>query len=146
MSIFYIKHGNGAGFGAQLKVGPADVHVLEKRGKETISTTEGSTTSKVSELKATLKVFNMELGFGTGSSQVISRNGSSVNEPSAPENVFIFSHGKFEGSNTQLGVGVGGCVGICGTISGGIQLDKAWGVATSLYNQLADEVAIELSD
>ena len=77
-------------------------------------------------LKATVNVLNVEMGLGMETIQVISRNGSPVNEPSKTEYVPGLAVGRFEGSNTQLGVGVGGCLGACGELSGGIQLDQLW--------------------
>ena len=63
-----------------------------------------------------------------------------------PEWVPGFALGKFEGSNAEVGVGVGGCFLLCGQIEVGVQADKVLSdVGNALGNAVSNYVTSKIN-
>jgi len=120
LSYFYVKTGNGKGFSVKdVKVGPAKVDILLRSGgKDVKQTTDGKTVTTVnSEIGAKVEVGGLKFG-------VERTNTQEEGQPAKTEWLTVFQKGKFEGSNAEVGAGVGGCVLLCGQIEVGVQADK----------------------
>jgi RHS repeat-associated protein len=135
LSYFYFKHSNGIGLGVTVKVGPAKVGVKSQRGEETTFTTSGKVTSSLAKIGATMEVAGVKVGLGREETQVTAKDGVAVNGEAKTDTVLGFETGKFRGENAEIGVGVGGCVILCGEVEVGIQGDK---VINDLENTFLD--------
>ena len=62
-------------------------------------------------------------------------DGVPVNGEAKTEIVLGFEKGKFQGSNGEIGVGIGGCLFLCGELEVGIQGDKVMG---DIHNAVHD--------
>ncbi len=117
-----------------IKVGPAKVNLKGKNGEETKFTTNGKVTSSVDKVGATAEVAGVKLGLAREKTQVTAVNGVVVNGEAKTEFVVGFEVGKFEGSNAEIGVGIGGCFFLCGELEVGIQADKVMGDLTNAFS------------
>ena len=124
VGYLYAKHGNGTGLGGKLTLGPLKVEAILKKGEETKFTTGGSATSSVDEAGAKVGVPGAQAGVSVETTQVTAENRSPVDRPSVTQVVPGFKFGEFEGSNGEVGIGIGGCLLVCGELSVGIQADK----------------------
>ena len=131
LSYFYIKGGNGSGFGiSQVKLGPVEVNAVERfNGKDVKQTTDGKTVTTI----------NSKVGVegGIGPVQVGVERTNSQEEGQAPKITWVpgIKTGEFEGSGSEIGLGVGGCLLMCGQVEVGVQGDKVW---NDLKNYVSD--------
>ncbi len=139
----YAKHGNGSGLGTKATLGPIKADVVLKHGEETKFTADGSTTSSVDGGGAKLGIGGFKVGLSVETTQVTMENGSPVVRPAQREVVPLFNFRKFEGSNAEVGIGIGGCVLVCGELSVGIQADR---VLQDIGDSISGAVAKAISD
>jgi RHS repeat-associated protein len=123
LSYFYVKTGNGKGFGVKdFKLGPVKVDAIERSdGKDVKQTTAGKTVTTVnSQVGVKVDIGPVKLGVERTNSQ---------EDGQAPKTEWVpgFEMGKFEGSGSEIGVGAGGCFVLCGQVEVGVQGDKVWG-------------------
>jgi hypothetical protein len=150
LGYLYAKHGNGSGLGVQIKLGPFKVKAKLRNGEDTRWTTAGKVTSKVREATVAAGLAGAKVGFGRETRQVTMENDVPVEQRPTTENLLVFSLGRFEGSNAEVGVGIGGCALLCGELEVGIQGDKLLnGVRDALGNAISgvsDAAAQAISD
>ncbi len=150
LGYFYAKHGNGTGLGVKFTLGPVKGEAILKKGEETKFTTGGSTTSSVHDAGVKLGVLGVKAGVSVETTQVTMENGTPVDRPSVTEIVPGVKLGKFEGSNSEVGVGIGGCAIFCSELSVGIQADKVLNdignAAEKAISNISDAVGEAISD
>ena len=142
LSYFYYKGSNGVakggvGFGISgVKVGPVRVDAVAKRNvTEVKQTTDGKTVSTVSEVGAKAGVGPVKVGLDR---TTVQEDG----KPPVIETTLFGSIGKFEGSNAEVGIGVGGCVILCGGIEVGVRADKVLNeIKEAISDRIADSAA-----
>jgi RHS repeat-associated protein len=118
LTYMYAKGGNGQGFGlSDVKVGPLKVDIITRKGKDVTRTTDGKKEENVEENGAKVGVGPFKFGLSKTTTQ---EDGQAPKTEIVP----IFSLGKFEGDNAQMGLGLGGCFIVCGQVEVGVRGDK----------------------
>jgi hypothetical protein len=117
------------------KVGPAKVDFIAREGQDVTQTTDGKTTTKITT------TVNSQVGivggFGPYKLGVERTDSQEEGKPRKVEWVPGYQIGKLEGDNAKVGIGLEGCVGGCGQVEVGIQLDK-------VINDVRDAVGKEV--
>jgi RHS repeat-associated protein len=110
LGYFYFKVGKGEGFGVKdVKIGPAKVDIgVWRNGKDFKQTTKGMQVTTVnSEAGAKVELGPIKLG-------VQRTNTQEEGQPAKVEWLPGFEFGKAEGTNSEVGIGGGGCFLVCG--------------------------------
>lgn len=102
-----------------LKIGPAKADIgVRWNGKDFKQTTDGMKVTTVnSEAGAKVELGPIKLG-------VERTNTQEEGQPAKTEWLPGFEFGKAEGTNSEVGIGGGGCFLVCGQVEVGVQLDK----------------------
>jgi hypothetical protein len=120
LGYFYFKVGKGEGFGVKdVKIGPAKADIgVRWNGKDFKQTTKGMQVTTVnSEAGVKVELGPIKLG-------VQRTNTQEEGQPAKVEWLPGFEFGKAEGTNSEVGIGGGGCFLVCGQVEVGVQMDK----------------------
>jgi hypothetical protein len=101
-----------------VKAGPVRVDAIAKKGTtEVKQTVDGKTVSTVSETGIKASIGPVKLGLDRTTTQ---------EDGKAPvtETTIVGGVGKFEGSNAEFGIGIGGCFLVCSQIEVGVRVDE----------------------
>ena len=121
---FYAKVEGGGGIGFKAKIGPVKPEVVVKRTWEVKNSSEGNTKSEVKEAGVAVELGGYKVGLSEGTTQVQMEGNQRVDRPVKPNVTLGYQRGSFQGSNSEIGVGLSICVVLCGGIEVGIRGDQ----------------------